>query len=213
MRWPRMLKSIYKQMMLHFHANVGEKKEMFMAKDSQLRDLWLHYDYTSHEEDVSAIFETINYKLKRKIRIYVWKLWIYFLNQLIPSHLMSNSKPHSSTTHHQTKCTTWEMSYMLQKYPIIPTAFVTFPSSTSSFHYLLFYPISILARSPASQIQHHLRKCPFILHRFLILLPFALQYSFASSHSAAAEAAALCTYKCMLFSKWNGFEWKEVGGW
>lgn len=50
-------------------------------------------------------------------------------------------------------------------------------------HYLLFLSNIDSCLKPSKPNTASSQKCPFILHRFLILLPFALQYSLASSFS------------------------------
>lgn len=125
-----------------------------------------------------------------------------FFNQLIQFSLIDH---HKCT---KTECTTWETSSFFPSAwctkPILPHLFYSCSSSSSTTCF--FYPISILAWSPASQIQHHLRKCPFILHRFLILLPFTLQYSFASSRSLSLCNIVYIQMYALFKMKWIWIE-------
>lgn len=146
-------------------------------------------------------FETINFDLKFPRFI----AWIYFLISWFNSHLSITTNVQKPNAQHEKRPLFFPSAWCTK--PILPHLFYSCSSSSSTTCF--FYPISILAWSPASQIQHHLRKCPFILHRFLILLPFTLQYSFASSRSLSLCNIVYIQMYALFKMKWI---WIEASG-
>lgn len=140
-------------------------------------------------------FETINFDLKFPRFI----AWIFFLISWFNSHLSITTNLQKPNAQHEK-----------------PHFFPLHDARSPSYH-ICFIPPLLLLPLLAFFIQYrflleaqHLKYSIISENVHLFCIDFSFyyhsHYNIPSLPLAPSHSATLCTYKCMLFSKWNGFE-------